>query len=73
VVVLIKNQRNDPFFPIAMASILLTHFFNKRLGRSIIPEKSFDPRKTRKARKYSKGYKIVSRHLKGERLCKTTY
>ena len=28
-------------------------------------EKSFDPRKTRKARKYSKGYKIVSRHLKG--------
>jgi hypothetical protein len=30
------------------------------------PKKSFDPRKTQKARKYSKRYQTVERHPKGE-------
>ncbi|WP_340123557.1 hypothetical protein [Methylobacter svalbardensis] len=32
----------------------------------LILEKSFDPRKTQKARKYSKRYQVVDRHPKGE-------
>jgi hypothetical protein len=36
-------------------------------------ENSFDPRKTRKARKYSKRYEIIVRHPKGDWLRNTTY
>ncbi len=34
--------------------------------QNFILEKSFDPRKTQKARKYSKRYQVVDRHPKGE-------
>jgi len=48
------------------------HAFDKllRRKRSIIEainlKKSFDPRKTQKARKYSKRYQVVYHHPKGE-------
>jgi hypothetical protein len=42
-------------------------------GKDFILEKSIDPRKTQKARKYSKRYQVVDRHPKGEWLRNTTY
>jgi hypothetical protein len=45
-------------------------------GIRLIPinlEKSVHPRKTQKARKYSKRYQAVDGYPKGEWLCNTTY
>ena len=38
------------------------------VNNTLILEKSVDPRKTQKARKYSKRYQSVERHPKGEGL-----